>query len=92
MKKIKLNVIPSVNTIDITTFILKNSKEEWNSCCTILSNELNHIMYELPNQIEMEDEFRIFKVVVKKLKYDGWIKKFTDTQELLEDYYILFTN
>ena len=92
MKKTKLNIIPSVNTVDIIEFITKNSDNDWNKSCDILGNELNHIQYELPEQIEMEDEYRISKVIVSKLIYDGWIKKFTEIQEISQDYYILFTD
>jgi hypothetical protein len=53
---------------------------------------LDYIQYNLPDEIEMEDEYRISKVIVDKLKYDGWIKKFTDIQEISQDYYILFTD
>ncbi len=53
----------------------------WNTSCNIFGQELNHIQYELPNQIEMEDEYRISKVIIDKLTHDGWIKKFTETQE-----------
>jgi hypothetical protein len=92
MKKIKLNITPSVNTVDIIQFITKNSNNDWNASCDIFGQELNHIQYELPDQIEMEDEYRISKVIIGKLTYDGWIKKFTETQEISQDYYILFTD
>jgi len=92
MKKTNLKLIPSVNTTDIINFITKNSDNEWNTSCTIFQTELNHILYKLPQQIEMEDEYRISKVIVDKLVYDGWIKKFTDIQEITQDYYILFTD
>ena len=66
--------------------------EDWNKACRIFSDELSHIQYNLPDQIEMEDEYVVSKVIVSKLTYDGWIKWFSETQELKEDYYILFTN
>jgi len=92
MKKTKLNIIPSVDTTDIIHFIEQNSEYDWNQSCDIFSKELNHIQYNLPDEIEMEDEYRISKVIVDKLEYDGWIKKFTDIQEISQDYYILFTD
>lgn len=92
MKKTKLNIILSVNAHDIVHFIEQNSEYDLNKSCDIYSNELNHIQYNLPDEIEMIDEYRISKVMVDKLKYDGWIKKFTDIQEMSQDYYILFTD
>lgn len=92
MKKTKINITPSINTTDIIHFIEQNSQYNWNESCDIFSKELNHIQYKLPNEIETEDEHRISKVIVDKLQYDGWIKKFTNTQEIKTDYYILFTD
>jgi len=91
-KKINLKMIPSVNTVDIIRFIENNSEHDWNKCCDIFAQELNHIQYNLPDQIKMEDEYRISKVIIEKLEYDGWIKNFTETQSITEDYYILFTD
>lgn len=92
MKQINLKIIPSVNTSDIIQFIKLNSDYDWNTCCAIFSNELAHIQYNLPDQIEMEDEYRISKVIIDKLKYEGWIKRFTHFHNLKENYYILFTD
>jgi hypothetical protein len=98
MKKTKLNIIPSVDKNDIIHFIEQNSEYDSNQSFDIFSKELTHIQYNLPDEIEsywfesVEDEYRISKVIVDKLKYDGWIKKFTDVQEISQDYYILFTD
>jgi hypothetical protein len=92
MIKTKLKPILSVDTYDIIFFITENSNFVWNEACDVFTKELNHIQYNLPDQIEMEDEYRISKVIVSKLEFDGWIKSFTEVQELTEDYYILFTN
>lgn len=92
MKSIDLKIIPSVNTSDIINFIRINSIFDWRESCNAFSNELNHIQYNLPDQIEMEDEYRISKVIVNKLEYEGWIKSFTKYHNLKEDYYILFTD
>ena len=91
MKKTKFKIIPSINETDIIYFINQNSEYDWNQSCDIFSKELEHILYNLPDEIEMEYEHRISKVIVDKLQYDGWIKKFTDIQEISQDYYILFT-
>ena len=92
MKKTKLDIIPSVDTSDIIYFIEQNSDYDWNQSCDIFAIELNHVQNNLPDEIEMEDEYRISKVIVSKLKHEGWIKKFTEIQEMLQDYYILFTD
>ena len=81
-----------MNTADIIHFIQVNSEKSWNDCCSIFSQELDKLLYEFPDQVEMEDEERISKVIVEKLKEEGWIKKFTETQEIKEDYFILFTD
>jgi len=108
MNKIDLKVIPSVNISDIQHFIIHNSHPEidinnrkldsdywkvWRECNDIFVDELYDIQSNFPDQIEMVDTSeRISKVIVSELIYDGWIKKFTETQELKEDYYILFTD
>ena len=93
MNKIDLKIIPSVDTSDIIHFIETNSNNSWNESCTILTDELQDIQNNFPGQVGMIDSSeRICKVVVSELTYDGWIKKFTETQELKEDYYILFTD
>ena len=61
MKKIELNIIPSVNTADIIQFIEQNSNYDCNQSCDIFSHELDYIQYNLPDEIEMEDEYRISK-------------------------------
>lgn len=92
MNKIILNIIPSVNTVDIIEFITKNSENDWNTACGIFGSELNYIIHRHPEEIEMITEEEISKVIVSKLQYDGWIKNFTETQEITENYYILFTD
>lgn len=92
MKKIDLNIIPSVNTSDIIRFIQLNSKHSWNECNDIFSKELDYITYELPDEIKMINEYIISKVIIDKLEYNGWIKKFTEVQEIKQDYYIIFTD
>lgn len=92
MKKIKLNIIPSVDTSDIIRFIEQNSHYSFNESCDIFGNELSYIENDLPNEIEVEVEEVIWKVNINKLSHDGWIKKFTETQEISQDYYILFTD
>ncbi len=92
MKKTKLNIIPSVNTNDIILFIEQNSDYDWNESCDIFSKEFEEVQGNLRKEIRIEAEYTIAKVIVDNLKYEGWIKKFTDTQELSQDYYILFTD
>lgn len=92
MNKIKLKIIPSIDSSEILYFISQNSKHNWNGANDVFTDELNHITWNLPHEIETEVEFRIFKVMVDNLIQDGWIKKFTETQELTENYYILFTD
>jgi len=92
MKKTKLNIIPSVDTSDIIHFIEQNSDYDWNKSCDIFSSELSYIENNLPDEIEVEVDGIISKVIVNKLNYDGWIKKFTETQEISQDYLILFTD
>lgn len=92
MNKTHLKIIPSVDTSDLVRFIRVNSTYNWNESCDILSQELNFIVDALPEQIETEVEYTIYKVIISKLKHKGWIKLFTDTQEISQDYYILFTD
>lgn len=94
MEKIKLKLISSVNHSDIINFIMKNSGLSNPEANDALSNEMDHIIWDLPDcdGIEIIDEERISKVIISKLNYNGWIKKFTSTQELTDDYYILFTD
>lgn len=95
----------AVDTCDIIRYIFlnlhgfdyyqttdSNHATKWNKCCNIFDRELNHIQYELPDQIKMEDEYRISKVIVSELKHDGWILKFTKENNLVENYFILFTD
>ncbi len=92
MKKVEINVIPSVNYADVVNFIIVNSDYDKNQANTVLSDELGHIHFKLPDQIETVCEHRISKVIVNELTYDGWVKKFTEAQGLSENYYILFTD
>lgn len=92
MKKIELDVLPSVNTTDIIRFVELNSGKNWNESCEIVGQELSNVENNYPDQIEVEVDGTVSKVIVNKLQYDGWIKKFTETQQLRQDYYILFTD
>lgn len=92
MKKTKLNMILSVYTSDIIRFIEQNSDYDWNESCDIFGSELDYIENNLPDEIKLKVEFVVWKVIVNKLNYDGWIKKFTETQEISQDYLILFTD
>jgi len=92
MDKIDLNPTLSINSSAIVYFIARNSEHNWNDSCDVFQQELDHITENLPDEIETEVEYRVFRVYVNILQYDGWIKKFTETQELTEDYIILFTD
>ena len=67
MKKTKLNIIPSVDTSDIIHFIEQNSDYDWNKSCDIFSSELSYIENNLPDEIEVEVDGIISKVIVINL-------------------------
>jgi hypothetical protein len=92
MTKIDLKSTFAINSNAIVAFIARNSEHNWNGSYDVFIDELNYITENLPDEIEAEVEYRVFRVYVNKLQYDGWIKKFTEMQELTEDYIILFTD
>jgi len=92
MTKIYLKPTLAINNNAIVYFIARNSVHNWNDSNNIFTDELDHIAWNLPDEIETEVQNKVFRVNVNKLQYDGWIKKFTETQELTEDYIILFTD
>jgi hypothetical protein len=92
MNKIDLKPTLSINSSAIVYFIARNSEHNWNGSCDVFQQELDHITKNLPDEIETEVQNKVFRVYVNRLQYDGWIKKFTDTQELMENYIILFTD
>ena len=49
-------------------------------------------VYNELGEIDIEVEGVIWEVNINRLKYDGWIKKFTEVQEITQDYLILFTD
>jgi hypothetical protein len=89
MDKIDLKPTLSINSNAIVYFIARNSVHNWNDATEIFTDELNHITENLPDEIETEVKNTLFRVNVSKLQYDGWIRKFTKTQELTEDYIVL---
>ena len=104
MKKIQLKIIPSVNTKDIIRFILVNTNpdveiltDEWTTCWnksfSTFQKEMQHIG-TLSGQIIEETEGIIALVIVAELKFNGWIKKFVETQEIKKIFifYLLIIN
>lgn len=102
MKKIQLKITPSVDTKDIIHFILVNTNpdvkplsEEWSICWnkafSTFQKEMQH-MNTLPEQMKMVTDGFVALVIIAELKFNGWIKKFAETQEIKENFYILFTN
>ena len=63
MKKIKLEMKPSVNSCDVVDFIEQNSDYDWNECCDIVDNELG--------EIDIEVEGVIWEVNINRLKGDN---------------------
>ena len=102
MKKTQLKIIPSVNTKDIIRFIAFNTNPNidvsntefhnlWNKSFSTFQKEMRH-MVSLKGQVtEIVDGF-VALVNINELVFNGWIKKFTDTQEIKENYYIIFTD
>jgi hypothetical protein len=92
MTKIDLKPTFAINSNAIVAFIARNSENDWKGSYDIFTDELNYITENLPDEIEAEVEYRVFRVYVNVLQHDGWIKKFTNIQELMENYIILFTD
>lgn len=92
MKKIEFNIVPSVDTCDIINFIIENSNYDHNTACNIYAQESIYMEDNLPDEMKVIVDGIISMVIVNNLNYDGWIKKFTETHNMLQDYYILFTN
>jgi hypothetical protein len=90
-----------VNTNPDVEILTDEWSYAWNKSFSTFQKEMQH-MDNLPEQMkvfaggfdkhgEPIDGF-IALVVVAELKFNGWIKKFAETQEIKEDFYILFTN
>lgn len=102
MNKLELKIIKSIDTADLCKFIEINSSFSYSKCCSIVGEELDILTHSISPEDEEENipvdtiaNERIFMVLVDKLlllEKDFWLKKFTLTQGLTENYYILFTN
>ena len=93
MIKTPVRIITAVNLADVIAFISANSNFNDFEISNEISNELNYLQTKQGNySISLEHQDDIWQIHVKDLPHDSWIYKFTVTQELQEDYYILFTD
>ena len=100
MIKIDLVKIIAVTQQDIYDFIFENhgvnedDEESFdeNMAISLFHHELNYIEDNNKKGIEIINPHTTWKVIVDELEYEGWIKLFTETQELTQDYYILYVD
>ena len=100
MVKTDLVKIIAVTQENIYDFIFENhgvdeDEEEpfdGNMAITLFHNELNYLEDNNKKGIEIINPHTTWKVIVDELEYEGWIKLFTETQELTQDYYILYVD
>lgn len=98
MIKTDLVKIIAVTQQDIYDFIFENhgvdeDEEEpfdGNMAITLFHNELNYLEDNNKKGTDIINPHTTWKVIVDELEYEGWIKLFTETQELTKDYYILY--
>ena len=96
MVKTDLVKIIAVTQQDIYDFIFENhgvdeDEEEpfdGNMAITLFHNLVDNNI----KGIEIINPYTTWKVIVDELEYEGWIKLFTETQELTQDYYILYVD
>ena len=100
MVKTDLVKIIAVTQENIYDFIFENhdvdeNEEEpfdRNTAITFFHHELNYLVDNNIKGIEIINPYTTWKVIVDELEYEGWIKLFTETQELTQDYYILYVD
>lgn len=100
MIKTDLVKIIAVTQEDIYDFIFENhdvdedNEESFNRnmAISLFHHELNYIEDNNEKGIDIINPYTIWKVIVDELEYKGWIKLFTETQELTQDYYILYVD
>lgn len=100
MVKTDLVKIIAVTQENIYDFIFENhdgdeDEEEpfnRNTAISLFHHELNYIVDNNKKGIEIINPHTTWKVIVDELEYEGWIKLFTETQELTQDYYILYVD
>ena len=100
MVKTDLVKIIAVTQENIYDFIFENhdgdeDEEEpfnRNMAISLFHHELNYFEDNNKKGIEIINPHTTWKVIVDELEYKGWIKLFTETQELTQDYYILYVD
>ena len=88
MKKIEFKGILTISDEDIARFMSENSGlDTWN-CLKNLYAEIEDIRFSTKCGIKLISE-SWYLVNVSELINDGWIKKFAETHDIVDSFYLL---